>query len=350
MFGHLWTVAETTLGLSGELTLRRATSGGSNDWQKKPTFGLSWEVRPSQLVRDGFTFNGRTLDVTDNWHTDFRRTSSIIGDTNNVTMKAFASDGFRYVVLSLGVPEIGAATDAETDIILMLNRNYTSPVGYDIDEIIHEQKESLVDENKTTATVTSGACNPGSSTICHSFEISFKINAPLKSDVLAISAVDSKRRSTVTYINEGVEFAGDSLLESKTQYIVQKKTNQGPAKIITLTQQDRRYNIWEDDSGYLWTQNDHGSWFSVTSPETERFTDGAVNVMTRMHSNFENLMQQEQDRATMIFDASKLVSIPDQTFSYDYSNPKSSVSKSEKLAEELDIEQGKAQRILDLLN
>ena len=210
-------------------------SGSSNDWKKKPTFGMSWEVSSDQLVDDGFTFNGYTLDITDNWHTDFTRTSSIIGEINSVTMKAYAADGFRYVVLSLGVPEIGMAPDAETDIILMLNRNYTNPDDYDIVEIIHEQKESLIDESRTTATVKRVLCNADSETPCHSFEISFKVDAPLKSDVLAISAVDSKRRSTVTFINEGVEFTGDAILAPNTHYMIQKKTNQGPAEIITLT-------------------------------------------------------------------------------------------------------------------
>ena len=334
---------------TASLMLAENSGGSSNNWKKKPTFGQSWEISSSQLVTDGFTFNGHTLDITDNWHTDFTRTSSIIGETNSVNMKAYAADGFSYVTLSLGVPEIGEVSDAETDIILMLNRNYDNPNDYDITEIIHEQKESLVDESQTTAAVSKAECNPGSDIQCYSFDIDFKVNAPLKSDVLAISAVDSKRRSTVTYVNEGVEFTGQSLLAPNTHYIVQKKTNQGPAEMLTLTQQDRRYNIWEDDSGYLWAQNDHGSWFSITSPESERFVDGAVNVMTRMHSNFEKLTQQEQEKATVIFDASKLVSVPDQTFSYDYSGVSYGVSKMDKLADELNIEQGKAERIMELL-
>ena len=334
---------------TASLMLAENSGGSSNNWKKKPTFGQSWEISSSQLVTDGFTFNGHTLDITDNWHTDFTRTSSIIGETNSVNMKAYAADGFSYVTLSLGVPEIGEVSDAETDIILMLNRNYDNPNDYDITEIIHEQKESLVDESQTTAAVNKAECNPGSDIQCYSFDIDFKVNAPLKSDVLAISAVDSKRRSTVTYVNEGVEFTGQSLLAPNTHYMVQKKTNQGPAEMLTLTQQDRRYNIWEDDSGYLWAQNDHGSWFSITSPESERFIDGAVNVMTRMHSNFEKLTQQEQEKATVIFDASKLVSVPDQTFSYDYSGVSYGVSKMDKLADELNIEQGKAERIMELL-
>ena len=331
------------------LILAENSGGSSNDWKKKPTFGKSWEISSSQLVTDGFTFNDYTLDITDNWHTEFRRTSSIIGETNSVTLKAFSPDGFSYVALSLGVPEIGMATDAETDIILMLERNYENPDDYDITEIIHEQKESLVDESQTTATVTKVLCNPRDAVPCYSFDINFKVDAPLKSDVLAISAVDSKRRSTTTYINEGVEFTGEAILAPNTHLMVQKKTNQGPAEMLTLTQQDRRYNIWEDDSGYLWAQNDHGSWFSITAPEMERFEDRAVNVMTRMHSNFDSLKHDERQKATMMFDASKLVSVPDATFNYDYSGVSYGVSKMDQLAEELNIEQGKAQKIMELL-
>ena len=325
-------------------------SGSSNEWKTKPTFGKSWEVSSVQLVEDGFIFNDNVLDITDNWHTDFTKTSSIIGDTNTVSMKAYAPKGFKYVTLSLGVPQIGDKSHAETNIVVHLQRNYTNPVDYDITKIIHEQKESLLDENKTTASVSKSMCSSTDNTPnCYTFNIDFVIMAPLKDDVVAISAVDTKNRSITTYINDGVVFTGESLLDSATHQFMQKKTNQGPSETIHLTQQDRRYQIWEDQHGYLWTQNDYGTWFQMTYADESLRKDKSTTVMTRMHSDFAQLMQYENQRATLTWDASAIQSIPGEIFVYDYTNVNTSASKLDNMSGQLKIEEDKAQTILDII-
>ena len=125
--------------------------GDSNEWKTKPTFGKHWNNQAVQLVDDGFVFNGMPLTITNNWHTDFNMTSSIIGDNNTVHIKGYATNGLKSVSLSLGVPEVGLKTNAESHIIVNVNSNYTSPAGYDIADIVHEQKEGLVNQNMTGA-------------------------------------------------------------------------------------------------------------------------------------------------------------------------------------------------------
>ena len=44
--------------------------------------------------------------------------------------------------------------------------------------------------------------------------------APLHDEVVAISAMDDKRRQHVTYINEGVEFTGTSLPDAHTAQLM----------------------------------------------------------------------------------------------------------------------------------
>jgi len=48
--------------------------GGSSDqkWKNKPTFGLSHQTH-NQLVQNGFRANGISIDITNNWHTDFEK-------------------------------------------------------------------------------------------------------------------------------------------------------------------------------------------------------------------------------------------------------------------------------------
>ena len=331
-----------------------SSNGGSssNDWKKKPTFGKSWEISGAQLVENGFTFNDYTLDITDNFHTDFVLTESIIGDSNHVDIKVYTDKILRDVTLSLGVPEIGKISDAETDIIIQLDRDYTIPDDYTITEIIHEQKESLVNEEDTHSSISKVKCTSNSpDELCYTIEIDFSISAPLKSNVLAISATDFDRRNTVTYINDGVEFTGESLLEPAVNSIYSKKGSQYEMETITLTQQDRRYQIWEDDNGYLWTQNNVGTWFQITTPENTRDDDPYSSVMTRMHSEHASLVLDEQERATLLFDSTKLVSVPAETFSYDFTGTSKDQqqSKMEMFAYELEIEESKAQAIIDMM-
>ncbi len=297
----------------------KSSGGSSSDWKKKPTFGKSWEVTSVQLVENGFTFNEYSLDITDNWHTDFTRTSAIIGDENHVDIKVYTDKILNSVTLSLGVPEVGDVSHAETDIIIQLQRNYTNVHDYDIVGIIHEQKESLVDVDKTISSISKVKCTSISTDeMCYTVGIDFTVNAPLKSEVLAISAVDTNRRSTVTYINEGVEFTGESLLPANTHSFIDKKTSQSDADAILLTQQDRRYQIWEDNYGYLWTVNNYGTWLQITTPDFERHEDAATSVMTRAHSGFAQLMMDEGTKATLVFDSATIQSEVGESFVHAY--------------------------------
>ena len=273
---------------SNDVCIVSRTSGGSSsDWKTKPTFGVSWENN-QPFISSGFTLNDYTLDITNNWHTSFVPVNGVIGKENNAKIKVYAPKGLNTVILSLGVPEVGKVNDAETDIIVSIQPNYTGTISYIITGINHEQKESLVDETQTTATLSKSLCNDSDIIEkCYTVDINFIVQAPLKSDPIAITAIDTKNRYTTTYINEGLTFTGDSMLEPATVQLVTKKGNQYAAETIDLVQQDRRHNLWEDQHGNLWTQNDHDTWIQLTfTKDTPK--DSYVNVMTRMHSAFDS--------------------------------------------------------------
>ena len=323
---------------------KKKKSGSSNDWHKKPTFGIS-HLTYKQIVDNGFSFNGYSLTVTDNWHTDFHLTSSLIGETNTVKIKTYSADPLKWINLYLGVPRLGDVSDAESEIQLVVSRDYDNPVDYTIDEINHYQAEELVNVDDTTASLQKIKCQASDKDEkCYEFTINFTVMAPLHEEVVAISAMDDKRRQHVTYINEGVEFTGESLLDAHTAQLMQKKTNQGQAEIIELTQQDRRYNVWEDQHGYLWTLNEYGTWTQITAADFERHQDSTGNVMTRQNSNFASLIEQERQKALLVFDSGDLISELDDYFAYDYSNVDSDMSKLEKYAYELQLESERAQK------
>ena len=272
---------------SDNLCIYSRGGSDSGEWKTKPTFGVSWENN-QPFVSGGFTLNGYTLDITDNWHASFVSINGVIGNENNAQIKVYAPKGLATVLLSLGVPEVGKVNDAESNIMISLRPNYTDSIFYSITGITLEQKESLVDENKTTAAISKSLCNNSNDIEkCYTIDINFVVLAPLKYDSIAITAIDTKNRYTTTYINEGLTFAGDSMLEPATAQLVVKRGNQYEAETIDLIQQDRRHNLWEDQYGNLWTQNDHDTWLQLTFPENTP-KDSYVNVMTRIHTAFDS--------------------------------------------------------------
>ncbi|MDA7960679.1 MAG: hypothetical protein MPJ08_08140 [Nitrosopumilus sp.] len=277
------------------------------DWELNPTFGTAWSSN-EPVVEDGFSFNGRVFDVTDNYHVDFERTTSVVGEPNTVSVKAYAEWPLETVKLSLGVPGISRVTDAEAEIVLDLAYSYGEHLEYEVTGIRHAQGADLVDPAFTTASASSVMCNSSTHAVCHEFTIRFRVQAPLSSDVLAISAMDTERRATTTYINDGVEFEGESLLEPETVELHFKRGNQHPVETVRLVQDDHRYNLWTDQDGYAWMRNSYGSWFQLTHAGFERFQDPKVNVMTRIHTDFETLVQHERERAALTFDAGAIAS------------------------------------------
>ncbi|RNJ80744.1 MAG: hypothetical protein D9C04_00105, partial [Nitrosopumilus sp. B06] len=265
----------------------------------------------------GFKFNGKTIDITDNFHTGFPQATAKIGQTNIATIKAHSDMNLQRMILYLGVPDVSRATDAETQIIVEVRRDYSLDTGYEILSITHEQGEQLIEENSTAVSAGQIKCRSNIDKVCHEFSISFRVMAPLSSDIMAISAMDTDRRVTVSYINDGVAFTGDPLLPAATHTLQVKKGNQHPVETIHLTQQDRRYNVWIDQHGFVWLQNEYNSWEQLTHAKYEKLRDAPVTVMTRHHTDFADLIERERARATLIFNATELQSEVGESFTHD---------------------------------
>ena len=291
-------------------------SGGDDDWKLNPTFGRAWDDN-SQLVTGGFSLNGRTYDVTDNFHVKTERAESPIGGDNTATMKAYAPMHLDTLILSLGIPELSRATDAEAEVHVRVQSNYDNPDEYDIVEILHVQDEPLIDEEATRAELIKADCNAATGAACHEISITFRVTAPLVHDVMSISAMDIDRRITTTYINDGLAFVGEPLLPARTAELQVKRGNQHAPETIYLTQEDRRYNVWHDQHGHAWLQNSFGSWHRLTQAEFERLADPTVSVMTRTHSGFADLVEYERSRAALVFDSSEIASEVGGSFSHE---------------------------------
>ncbi|CAI9832219.1 hypothetical protein IBTHAUMO2_620022 [Nitrosopumilaceae archaeon] len=306
----------TTSGIVSRTIVVKSGSTSEEDWQLNPTFGLSW-LDNTQAVRGGFSFDGRYVDVTDNFHAQFARTDAAVGVEHAVTAKIYLERTLERFILHLGVPDVSRATDSEADILVDVFPDSASETGYVLTGVSHEQDHPLVDEDHTRAELASVECRPGSEVMCVEVRLWFRVMAPLSSDILAISAMDSERRVTVTYVNDGVTFTGEQLFPPAEASFVTRAGNQHPAEWVHLVQPDRRYNVWEDQDGFAWLQNQYGSWVRLTHGEFERLADPEVSIVTRHHDSFADLLRAEQARAALVFDASELEREVGESFSHD---------------------------------
>ncbi|MDA7960246.1 MAG: DUF5011 domain-containing protein [Nitrosopumilus sp.] len=308
--------AGTMSGIITRIIIVKSGGSGEEDWHLNPTFGLSW-LDNTQAVRGGFSFDGTVVDVTDNFHAKFARIDAAVGEEHVITAKAYSERDLERFTIYLGVPDVSRATDAEAEIAIDVTPDSAAESWYSILGTSHEQEDPLVDVDHTRAEIRRVACSPGSDIKCLEVEVAFRVMAPLSSDIMAISAMDTERRVTVTYVNDGVTFTGDSMIPPKTASFTFRAGNQHPAEEVNLVQKDRRYNVWEDQHGFAWLQNQYGSWTQVTHAEFERLADPAVSVVTRHHDSFADLLRAEQERAALVFNATDLQREVGESFSHD---------------------------------
>lgn len=266
--------------------------GSEHQWKTKPTFGKS-HLTHKQIVDDGFQFNGIPFQITDNFHTDFLKQEIKIGSINTFSAKSYGQYDVRLVQFYIGVPEIGKAYQSEIVIEVWLNSDLN------IEYIQINQDENIIDKNSVLAIASKEKCNT-SELECTSVTISARFLESPFNEVMAIEAIDTKRRTQTTYLNEGVSVIGDSLNPPKKDLMPNGKNG-----LIEMTLIDKFNNLWHSNDGIKYTRNDVGSWFRL-SPIIIEDNDPDWTVMTRYHDNFDELIQYEIERAIQVFDSKEI--------------------------------------------
>jgi len=163
---------------------------------------------------------------------------------------------------------------------------------------------------------------------------------PLQDKVMAVKAIDYKGRYQITYLNEGVNIAGESLNPMQTYLIPSNVRDQG---LIKVTQLEKYSPYWQSDDGRMFEMNSFGS-FKEINITFERFQDTGT-AYTRLHSGFGGVMAYELKRATGIFDASELISELPESFAYLY--PESGERVTEEMKQKMLEQEAIAKKILE---
>jgi hypothetical protein len=121
--------------------------------------------------------------------------------------------------------------------------------------------------------------------------------------------------------------------------IPSNEKNQG---LLKVTQVAKYSPYWTAEDGQMFEMNSFGS-FKQINQSFERFQDTG-NAFTRAHSAFGGIISYEQDRATQIFDSTKLISELPDSFGYHFDMQD---RVTDEMLKEMQLQAEIAQRILD---
>jgi len=310
--------------MNGIIQFSSATGSSDSKHLNRPTFGLDHNTG-EQLVEKGFTANFKSVDITDNFHTDFEKKTILVGQKNTFSAKAYSPYGLQLVEFMFGVPQVGSANQAEASIEVWLDRNG------EVTNVSLTQNDNLINTESVTATAEMRQCtSDATDKRCNHVTTSASFNQSPLFDVFALKGVDFTRRVHLTYLNEGFDITGDPLNPPETDYMPSGKD--GLVQMVRFDKFENLWavpdyinvdefdNLWVSPNGIVYTRNDVGSWFRL-SPYTIENNDPAWNVMTRIHDEFYKIVEYEKKRATQVFDGSLLLNeIPDYIPNPEYQN------------------------------
>jgi len=124
--------------------------------------------------------------------------------------------------------------------------------------------------------------------------------------MVSVTASDKRHNSQTFYFNHGVNVSGESLNEPPTHMLFNKRSSQQTENLwLTLTRTDKVNNIWTDQLGIEYLHISESRFDRITPYDGISNTIDAAtsfNAMTREHSNFDNLIDDEKRKAEILFE------------------------------------------------
>jgi len=249
-----------------------------------------------QLVENGFTFNGESVDVG-RLHTDFPLISTDVGKLNNIEVKIFENGGrghIKYVEFALGVPEVGAWYDAEAYIEVWIERG-----GDKIKALKIFDDLNIIDS--VSAFIGTTSCHSIGYGECLLVSLDYVYRESPNGNVIGVKPADFRGYGNQFFFNDGVEVLGESLNLPAKMTIAASHADHHEQRggTLELTQIDRYQNIWEDEYGIQWYVED-GRIKQITLPDYEHPQDkGNIGIqgMKRDHPLFEQYKYEQYLKA-----------------------------------------------------
>jgi len=328
----------TAVTLTGDfgLFLAAILSGGGSSCSgdcTEPTLGFNNEGR--KLVDDGFSYNGKSVDV-EYYFTPYPLVTVNVGKQNVAEFKIYDNlgpDNISHFELAFGL--------ASGESIGMSKAVINWDKSFDgIETITLDDPENVLDKIKITT--SEGYCKDDSEAKCLVVKVVHTFRAPLDFNILGTNVWDVKRNAWQNYYNHGVEVIGESLNPPK----IYDGINKG--HIYHLTETGK--NIAVDEFGNAWTLDK--TW-TKDYVKPERIVDSDTSTFTRMHSEFAKYKDSQANDALeqlLALYPERLMRYVDfkEPFSYEFPETIDRIIDPE-LQKNLRIESEKAQKIMEHL-
>ena len=318
-----------------------STSGGSSDHEhmSRPTFGID-EKTYMQKVDYGLTINEEAFAVDDNFWTEIPMQNLTVGVPQNFTSKIFAPHQLHVLEFLFGIPEVGKWNKAEASVALTFD--YTG----EFEKITWNNDLQLINQTSLSFSEKDAFCLP-EDTVEQCTQVSIEIEfqeSPI-GKVLALQAIDGKRRSSVLYFNDGVTVHGESLNPPLTQEIISKIKYKG---LQTIERIDKINDIWitldEKEPVLKYQKNQHGTFTPIEYRVFDKIPDKMTTNIDRLHSEFHILKQFEILRAVQQFDSTQIVSVLEASWNYDYPIP---TNRTELMQHHIELEKTRTSHVMD---
>jgi hypothetical protein len=264
-------------------TTTNGGGGSDNQHKTRPTFGID-PTTFRQLIEGGFSFNGKSHDITDNFWTPFAEQKVKIGTLNSFTTKVFADKQLQVQEFLFGIPEVGEGHKAELGVEVIYD--YSGEVK----AINVVQKTDIIDVDSIKVENNMSKCRSDDDTDrCVTTHLSMKFLEPLQDKVMALKAIDFKGRSQITYLNDGFDISGDSLNPMIVEMIASPEKYEG---LIEVTQTAKYSDIWITDDGREFERNDYGSFTQIN----QSFENNSNLMDTRFSSDFADYKKSLSDK------------------------------------------------------
>ena len=278
------------------------------EYLTKPTFGIDHDTEKT-VVKEGFRFNGKPFDITDNYHTPFPEQLVKIGEPNTFDATTYSEKGLMVQEFLFGVPKVGEAHKAELGVEVWFGAS-----GEIIDvKVIQGSKVIDVDTLKVFHEKTNCMALKYNflkqEPKCDTTTLSVVFLEPLKDKVMAIKAIDFEKRYQITYLNEGIMVFGKALSPMNTVKIPSPTKYEGLIKVVQI---EKYSPFWVAEDDRIFEKNEFGS-FKEINKKIEKGQDKG-NVLKRNHSDFDKIILYEQKRALKIFDSNKITNELPESF------------------------------------
>ncbi len=275
-------------------------NGSGNEWNTRPTFGLSHEVlnsKPLTLVKCGLKINDTCYNITDNHHTDFNKLDFDTGETIHFEAKVYAPSELASLSFLFGIAEIGRGETTQSELLINVSQFRQSDQIQVLDYNVIQKENNII--NKDSVLIHkpyfTQCMEEDTEKKCVTIHATLKFNESPGYDIFALQAIDEKRRPQTTYLNDGIGITGESLNESPTVIIPNKKTSQQTENLtLELTRTDKPTNTWTDKNGIEYLKVSENRFDRITPHEEIKCNDkplSEIKVPTRQNCNFRALSE-----------------------------------------------------------